>query len=187
MDIPNIEAIQFTRPTKSLTVWFQAIGRSLRPAVNKTHAVVIDHTDTHLNLPWPDHDIPWSLDPISLKPGPGVLGCPACHHVFRPSALERERNLATCPACQTKFIFVSKPRDKKGVETLSIKEILPADFAEVVIEYNPLKLAVVQLLINIQLQKGYHKGWVYHQIAELPELNLSLNDWHSVGRRLGTH
>ncbi|MDJ0734888.1 MAG: DEAD/DEAH box helicase [Nostocaceae cyanobacterium] len=184
VDIPNIEAIQFTRPTKSLTVWFQAIGRSLRPAPNKTHAVIIDHTDTHLNLPWPDSDIPWSLDPISLKPAPGVLNCPNCRHIFRPTSLERERNLATCPACQSRFIFVSKPRNKKGVEPLSILEILPAAFAEVIIEYNPLKLAQVQELINIQKQRGYQKGWVYHQLVKFPELNLSLHDWQEVGRRL---
>ena len=184
VDIPNIEAIQFTRPTKSLTIWFQAIGRSLRPAPNKTHAVIIDHTDTHLNLPWPDCEIPWSLDPISLKPAPGVLKCPGCHHIFRPTPLERERNLATCPACQSKFIFVSKPSNKKGVEALSILEVLPAAFAEIIIEYNPLKLAHVQEIINIQKQKGYHKGWVYHQLVKFPELNLSLSDWQEVGRRL---
>ncbi len=184
VDIPGIEAIQFTRPTKSLTVWFQAIGRALRPVPGKTHAVVIDHTDTHLNLPWPDHEIPWSLDPISLKPGLGVLQCPKCFHVFRPTGWERERNLATCPACQIKIIFVNKPRDKKGVEELSILEVLPAEFAEMVIEYNPLKLALVQKIINIQQEKGYQKGWVYHQLKDLPELNLSLADWQEVARRL---
>ena len=184
VDIPLIEAIQFTRPTKSLTIWFQAIGRSLRPAPGKTHAVIIDHTDTHLNLPWPDNEIPWSLDPVSLKPGPGVLQCPNCRHVFRPIGLERERNLATCPACQTRFIFVNKPRDKKGVEALEILEVLPAEFAEIVIEYNPLKLTVVQRIINIQKEKGYQKGWVFHQLKDLPELNLSLSDWQEVARRL---
>ena len=184
VDIPLIEAIQFTRPTKSLTIWFQAIGRALRPAPNKTHAVIIDHTDTHLNLPWPDNEIPWSLDPISLKPGPGVLQCPNCRHVFRPTQWERERNMATCPVCQTKFIFVNKPSNKKGGEELSILEVLPAEFAEIVIEYNPLKLALVQKIINIQLEKGYQKGWVYHQLKDLPELNLSLRDWQEVARRL---
>jgi superfamily II DNA or RNA helicase len=184
VDIPLIEAIQFSRPTKSLTIWFQAIGRSLRPAPGKTHAVIIDHTDTHLNLPWPDNEIPWSLDPISLKPGPGVLQCPKCRHVFRPTPSEREHNLATCPACQIKFIFVNKPRNKKGIEALSILEVLPAEFAEIIIEYNPLKLAMVQQIINIQQEKGYQKGWVYHQLKDLPELNLSLSDWQEVARRL---
>ncbi|MGB6296554.1 MAG: DEAD/DEAH box helicase family protein [Rivularia sp. (in: cyanobacteria)] len=186
VDIPNIEAIQLARPTKSLTIWFQAIGRSLRPAPNKTHAVIIDHTDTHLNLPWPDSEVPWSLDPISLKPGLGVLKCPNCNHVFRPTSSERERNLATCPACQSKFIFVSKPRKDKNkeVEELSILEVLPAEFAEVIYEYNPLKLACVQEIINTQKQKGYQKGWVSHQLVKFPELELSLNDWQEIGRRL---
>lgn len=184
VDIPNIEAIQLTRPTKSLTIWFQAIGRSLRPAPGKTHAVVIDHTDTHLNLPWPDHDIPWSLDPISLKPGPGVLSCPVCDHSFRPSQSERQRNLATCPHCQTRFVFLSKPSDHKGVEILSILEVINASFKQVVIDYNPLKLAAVQQLINMQTLRGYQRGWVSHQLAQFPQLNLSLSDWEEIARRL---
>ena len=184
VDIPLIEAIQFTRPTKSLTIWFQAIGRSLRPAPGKTHAVIIDHTDTHLNLPWPDNEMEWSLDPVSLKPGPGVLQCSNCHHVFRPIGLERERNLATCPACQTRFVFVNKPIDKKGVESLEILEIIPAEFAEVIIEYNFLKLTLVQRIINEQLERGYQKGWVFHKLKDLPELNLSLSDWQEIARRL---
>ncbi|MBW4607992.1 MAG: DEAD/DEAH box helicase [Hassallia sp. WJT32-NPBG1] len=185
VDIPKIEAVQFTRPTKSLTIWFQAIGRSLRPSPGKPHAVVIDHTDTHLNLPYPDNDIPWSLDPISLKPGQGVLNCPKCHHVFRPTGLERERNLATCPACQVKFIFVCKPRDKKGIEPLEILEVCDAEFYEVIPEYNVLKLAAVQQIINLQEEKGYQKGWVYHQLVKMPQLHLGINDWQEVGRRLG--
>ncbi|MEI2577622.1 hypothetical protein [Scytonema sp. PRP1] len=63
-------------------------------------------------------------------------------------------------------------------------EVLPAEFAEIVVEYNPLKLAVVQQMINIQQEKGYQKGWVYHQLKDLPELNLSLSDWQEVARRL---
>ncbi|MDJ0571868.1 MAG: DEAD/DEAH box helicase, partial [Pleurocapsa sp. MO_192.B19] len=90
IDIPGIEAIQLVRPTKSLIVWFQAIGRALRPAQGKETAIIIDHTDTHLNLPWPDDEIPWSLDPISLKGSKWSIGCPQCHHVFRPSPSERE-------------------------------------------------------------------------------------------------
>ena len=184
VDIPGIEAIQLVRPTKSLIVWFQAIGRALRPAPNKETAIIIDHTDTHLNLPWPDDEIPWSLDPISLKGSKWSIGCPECHHVFRPTSSERDRCLATCPNCNVKFTFKTEKSGKK-LKRLKVVEIVPANFAEFDTEYDERKLYIVQQLIDFGELQGYQKGWVYHQLKELPELELSLGDWREIARRLG--
>ena len=184
VDIPGIEAIQLVRPTKSLIVWFQAIGRALRPAAGKEAAIIIDHTDTHLNLPWPDDEIPWSLDPISLKSGKWAIACPECRHVFRPSQSERERQLATCPNCNVKFTFSTETSGQK-LKRLKVVEIVPANFAEFETEYNQENLEIVQALIDYQQEKGYQKGWVYHQLKDLPELELSLGDWREIARRLG--
>ena len=184
VDIPGIEAIQLVRPTKSLIVWFQAIGRALRPAPNKETAIIIDHTDTHLNLPWPDDEIPWSLDPISLKGSKWSIGCPECHHVFRPTPSERDRCLATCPNCNVKFTFKTEKSGKK-LKRLKVVEIVPANFAEFDTEYDERKLYIVQQLIDFGELQGYQRGWVYHQLKELPELELSLGDWREIARRLG--
>jgi superfamily II DNA or RNA helicase len=155
IDIPLIEAIQFTRPTKSLTVWFQAIGRALRPALGKSSAIIIDHTDTHLNLPWPDDNIDWSLDPQSLKNGQWALACPECRHVFRPVITEKHRGLATCPACNVKFTFEVK-KAKKGSLRLQVVEVLPANFSEFSQEFDPEKIEVVKELIMYQQQCDLH-------------------------------
>lgn len=184
VDIPGIEAIQLVRPTKSLIVWFQAIGRALRPAPNKETAIVIDHTDTHLNLPWPDDEIPWSLDPTRLKNGKWAIDCPECHHVFRPTISERDRSLATCPNCNVKFTFKIETSGKK-LKRLKVVEIVPANFAEFDTDYDEENLEIVQALIDYQQEQGYQKGWVYYQLKELPELELSLGDWREIARRLG--
>ncbi|MFS0574105.1 DEAD/DEAH box helicase family protein [Sporosarcina sp. 179-K 3D1 HS] len=42
VDIPNVDTLLFARPTESLTVFTQQIGRGLRLADGKTHCVVID-------------------------------------------------------------------------------------------------------------------------------------------------
>ena len=192
VDIPGIEAIQLVRPTKSLIVWFQAIGRALRPAPNKETAIIIDHTDTHLNLPWPDDEIEWSLDPISLKGSKWSIGCPECHHVFRPTGGERDRCLATCPNCNVKFTFKTEKSPKglasrhgKKLKRLKVVEIVPANFAEFDTEYDEEKLCIVQQIIDRSELQGYQKGWIYHQLKELPELELSLGDWREIARRLG--
>ena len=44
-DIPSIECVQLARPTKSISLYFQMIGRALRPNEGKTHAIVLDHVN----------------------------------------------------------------------------------------------------------------------------------------------
>lgn len=68
---------------------------------------------------------------------------------------------------------------------MKVVEIVPANFAEFDTEYDEKKLYIVQQLINFQRSKGYQKGWIDHQLKDLPELNLSLGDWREIARRLG--
>lgn len=85
VDVPDIEAVQFIRPTRSKVIWFQAIGRALRPAPNKSHAIIIDHTTTHKQLPMPDVPVNWSLDPKSYHGSKPHLLCSNCDHKWLPS------------------------------------------------------------------------------------------------------
>lgn len=62
LDIPAIEAVQILRPTQSLALYLQQIGRALRPAPGKEHAVIIDHTKNWLNHGLPDDVRQWSLN-----------------------------------------------------------------------------------------------------------------------------
>jgi len=56
VDIPSVDTLLFVRPTESLTVFTQQIGRGLRLSPNKTHCVVVDlignyrHADNKLSL-----------------------------------------------------------------------------------------------------------------------------------------
>ena len=63
LDVPEATVLQVTRPTASLRLWRQLVGRVLRPAEGKTHAILIDHTDNWRRLPLPDARIEWELNP----------------------------------------------------------------------------------------------------------------------------
>ena len=63
-DVPSIEAVQCIRPTKSLALWLQIVGRSLRPSPGKDAAIVIDHTENWVAHGLPDRPFSWSLDAI---------------------------------------------------------------------------------------------------------------------------
>jgi superfamily II DNA or RNA helicase/HKD family nuclease len=49
VDIPGVDTLLFARPTESLTVFTQQIGRGLRLAEGKTHCVIIDLIGNYRN------------------------------------------------------------------------------------------------------------------------------------------
>lgn len=49
VDIPSVDTLLFARPTESLTVFTQQIGRGLRLADGKTHCVIIDLIGNYRN------------------------------------------------------------------------------------------------------------------------------------------
>jgi superfamily II DNA or RNA helicase len=49
-DLPEIACVQIARPTKSVSFYFQCIGRALRPANGKTKAIVLDHAGVYHDL-----------------------------------------------------------------------------------------------------------------------------------------
>jgi len=67
LDIPAIDAVQIARPTKSLGLWLQMVGRALRTAPGKDRAVLIDHTKN-----WAIHGLPtrrrvWTLEGVEQE------------------------------------------------------------------------------------------------------------------------
>ncbi len=183
VDIPLIECVQFARPTKSLTVWFQSIGRALRPAEGKEHAIVIDHTTTHLELPWVDDEIEWSLDPISIPEGKGVINCSQCCHGFRPTLDEKKQSWATCPNCQTKFRF--EIEKGKGSKKSRVVETLPADLQEFIQgELNPEVVATMDRLFELVHDRGYQKSWVFFKLVkEHPDVGFA--ELRELAKKLG--
>lgn len=61
VDIPDCEVVQLARPTQSLSLYLQCVGRGLRPAPGKTHAIVLDHADCTLTHGFAEMDRIWSL------------------------------------------------------------------------------------------------------------------------------
>lgn len=60
-DCPDVDAVQLARPTKSLTLFMQQVGRCMRPHQNKLYAIVLDNAGL-----WKEHGLPkmdrdWSL------------------------------------------------------------------------------------------------------------------------------
>lgn len=74
-DVPAIECVQLCRPTKSLSLYLQMVGRGLRPTKDKTHATILDHANCVFEHRYPQDDREWSLKGLVRKPQPKQLMC----------------------------------------------------------------------------------------------------------------
>lgn len=64
LDLPAATCLQLIRPTRSLRLWKQLIGRVLRtdPSNPSKIALIIDHGNCWQNLPLPHEPIDWTLE-----------------------------------------------------------------------------------------------------------------------------
>jgi len=68
LDVPEATCLQILRPTASIRLWRQLIGRVLRPVDGKEAALIIDHTDNWRRLPPPDAEMDWQLNAEAQEP-----------------------------------------------------------------------------------------------------------------------
>jgi len=134
-DLPAIECVVTARPTKSVTLWLQMVGRALRPNEGKEYAIILDCTDNWQRLGKPDQERTWTLDPVSAEPGQGTWNCPQCKHVFVPMPafvtitkvwdarefVQKLASRANCPACGKVITYIQV--DSKKNETLGEPEL----------------------------------------------------------------
>lgn len=121
-DVPDIEAVQFVRPTKSLIIWLQSLGRGLRAKPDGKELLIIDHTTTWSQAGFgpPDNPRDWHLDfiqPQQLE----YLKCSSCGFVF-PDTFKDVQS-CNCPNCGTEILLTEGNRSKRGERWLNPNEI----------------------------------------------------------------
>jgi superfamily II DNA or RNA helicase len=84
VDVPAAEVGIFLRPTCSLSLYLQQIGRVLRPNPGKECAYLHDHAGNILRHGLPDDDREWSLlgsadRKMKEKPKTAIRSCPSCY------------------------------------------------------------------------------------------------------------
>jgi DNA repair protein RadD len=110
-DVPAIEVVILLRPTKSLGLYLQQVGRGLRVFPGKTEAVIFDHVNAYRTHGAPDAHRVWSLAGAEKQSRgaseTSVRICPVC---FSPNPSIRP----VCGICSHEFEV--KPREVEQVE-----------------------------------------------------------------------
>jgi len=115
-DVPDIECVILMRPTRSLSLYRQMVGRSLRPTENKQHAIILDHSGNISAHGLPCEEIEWTLSgkPKKFK-SLGVKICPSCFAAIKQNETE-------CPECGHSFYVERKGRDFSAIDG-ELKEV----------------------------------------------------------------
>jgi superfamily II DNA or RNA helicase len=94
-DVPAASCAVLLRPTQSLGLYLQQVGRVLRPAPGKDAAIILDHVGNVPRHGFPDDPREWSLAEGAVKrsgtAAPSVRTCPECYAAFKPAPI--------CPVC----------------------------------------------------------------------------------------
>ena len=166
-DCPDIGCLILARPTKSLGLFRQMIGRALRPAPGKSDAIILDHSGAVFVHGLPEDDIEWTLDEDSRAvnrthaarsaqaPGPALVDCPECHAVRM-----RGKPCVVCGwAPRTKGVAVDVIDGDLGLVQRD-RRVLPTYASET--ERRPF----YQQLLAIARQRGYSPGFAFHKYQE---------------------
>ena len=79
-DLPDAACVMLTRPTMSLSLYLQMVGRGLRPKQDDRGCVILDLAGNSLRHGLPDEERDWSLQPRGEQPSgeSPVIWCQEC-------------------------------------------------------------------------------------------------------------
>ena len=156
-DIPAVAGAILLRPTLSLGLYLQQVGRILRPYEGKEYSVILDHVGNVVRHGFPDEIRKWSLEGKKRKKKQNgeeedmnILVCPSCYNVFKLNTLRQ------CPVCGS----VSQPKITNQIEEVD-GSLVELDREKQGKKILVAKAKTLEQLQDVAKQLGYKPGWAY--------------------------
>jgi DNA repair protein RadD len=163
-DLPELDCVVFGRPTKSVALYLQMLGRGLRPAPGKSDCLVLDHAGNVHRHGFATDERFWTLhgkyaidqakqeaekaereerDEVDME-------CPECKALWRGGGL--------CPECGW-----TPPPKQKPVETLD-GELIELGQHDTISDAKRLRFYME--LVGLAEQKGWKPGFAAYKYRE---------------------
>jgi len=161
-DCPSAEVCVLARPTKSLGLYLQMVGRVLRPMEGKDSATIIDHSGAVYEHGFVDDEFEWDLDPKKkiqeakkreTKKERSPITCEKCFTVYSGSR--------QCPSCGS--VHIKKGRalfvgdGELGEIDRNSRKIKKKEYS------TDMKKEWYAMLRGYASTKGYRDGWAYYK------------------------
>ena len=159
-DVPQMDAAILLRPTKSLSLYLQQVGRALRYVEGKT-AIILDHAGNIMEHGLPTDSFDWSLEGRKKnsrvkKDEVKVRTCPTCY-------CAHEAKLRICPQCGHTYVV-----ERAQIEQVDGKlvEINQEDWrARMPYKKVLARSRTEEDLYAVAKARGYKNAWV-HKILQ---------------------
>jgi len=162
-DCPPAEVCVLARPTKSLGMYLQMVGRVLRPHPGKETATIIDHSGAVYMHGFVEDEVEWRLDPkkpISIKERKrerdkeeSLIVCDGCFTAYSGSNI--------CPKCghiaEKKSQYVAVLDAELGLVDKAKRVVSKK------LSYAPeFRAEFYSMLLGYCALKSYNTGWAFH-------------------------
>ena len=150
-DLPAVNAAILLRPTHSLSMHLQQVGRALRPYPGKTNAIILDHVGNCLRHGLAEQERDWDLGGREKRLKKSSLvetkQCSKCFAIFAGTV---------CPQCGAqREIATRKIQEIDGeLQRLSIEDISKKRREEA-------KCKTLDDFRALAAKRGYKPGWAY--------------------------
>lgn len=169
-DIPAVAGALLLRPTQSLIVDLQQVGRVLRPKEDGGKAVILDHVGNVFRHGMPDEERAWTLQgKLPRSQAISVRQCPSCYACFAPTP--------KCPVCDH-VLVVEKPRASAAATKVNDGELSEVDAKAFAAERSKEAKRLTAAAFGMQNESaartafsgiaknfGYKPGWVHVQMG----------------------
>jgi superfamily II DNA or RNA helicase len=158
-DIPRVAAAILLRPTASLSLCRQQIGRALRKYPGKDRAIILDHAGNTRRHGLPTDDVGWSLDGAKKRQKAEQSPAKQCSQCYAIVSV----GTRACPECG--FVWEQPESSQRSLPETQDGELEQIDAVAVArAKRDEVRRArTLEELIALGEQRGYKPGWAYHE------------------------
>lgn len=179
-DVPEVECVILARPTMSLPVYLQQVGRCLRICEGKQYGIIIDHVGNWSRHGLPDDMRMWSLEGVSRR-NKVTIGIKICQNIECMLAYSRAER--SCPYCGNE----PEKRNRASITEVDgdLIELDPEtlkDFKKKIWEFDNIEYIPRNLPRNARVALMRRRK--ERKVAQ-HELRQTMTDWISHYRKIG--
>jgi len=159
-DLPAVEVAILLRPTKSLSLYLQQVGRALRISPGKTGTIVLDHAGNTAVHGFVDEPRDWKLTAGAAREKRDAVApatvrtCPKCYAMHRPSPI--------CPKCGHTYRIKGRMVEQREGELVQVSR---ADDMKAARDVDIERKYFVFLAIARSRKYGKPEEWAFNVVC----------------------
>lgn len=168
VDVPDIGCVVLARPTKSLAMYLQMVGRGMRAVPGKTDCILLDHAGAVHEHGFPDEVTEWELSTTSKtvnktnerrkKKESEPIGCPVCSLLYTAQL--------KCPGCGNIPTIKQIGKDIEYIDGVLGEVVRKSSTSKKAEPAREIKAAWYCQLKQYAMKRGYDVGWAKHKFKD---------------------